>query len=96
MGELVACGFEDDRARFLVRALLWPATTAPGLFRDAGAFARPVSLHVAHASPSKLSCHRAMLLHDDCHPIDYPNMRSILENVKFPNYSLGLTETNFR
>jgi hypothetical protein len=37
-----------------------------------------------------------MLLNDDCHPIDYFNMVSILENVKFPNYSLGLTEPDFR
>jgi hypothetical protein len=26
-----------------------------------------------------------MLLDDDCHSIDYPNMHCILENVKFPN-----------
>jgi hypothetical protein len=26
-----------------------------------------------------------MLLDDDCHSIDNPNMRCILENVKFPN-----------
>src|SRR5690242_20492482 len=31
----------------------------------------------------------AMLLHDACHSIDNPNMRSILENVKFPNYPLA-------
>jgi hypothetical protein len=36
-----------------------------------------------------------MLLDDDCHPIDSPNMRSILENVKFPNYAFGLTEMDF-
>ena len=26
-----------------------------------------------------------MLLNDDCHSIDSPNMPCILENVKFPN-----------
>jgi hypothetical protein len=26
-----------------------------------------------------------MLLDDDCHSIDSPNMAGILENVKFPN-----------
>jgi hypothetical protein len=76
--------------------LLRPAPAAPGLFHSTLAFDRLVSLRVAHASPSKLSCHRAMLLDDDCHPIDSANMDAILENVKFPNYSLGLTEMNFR
>jgi hypothetical protein len=34
-----------------------------------------------------------MLLDDDCHSIDSPNMRVILENVKFPN-SIAAEEPN--
>jgi hypothetical protein len=37
-----------------------------------------------------------MLLHDDCHPIDSPNIGSILENIKFPNLIPSLTEADFR
>jgi hypothetical protein len=85
MRELVARGIKNHGARLLVASLLGPPATTPRLAGHAAAIICVVGLRDCHAAPSNSSCHRAMLLHDVCHPIDSPNMRFILENVKFPN-----------
>jgi hypothetical protein len=96
MSEFMARGLQDEHARFLIRTQLRPTAPALRLIRRNPVCRHLVSLHDCHGAPSNLSCHRAMLLDDDCHPIDYLNMFSILENVKFPNYSFRLTEPDFR
>jgi hypothetical protein len=85
VGELVPRRIEDHSARLLVASQLRSPAASPRLVRRAAAIIRVVSLRDCHAPPSNSSCHRAMLLHDLCHPIDTPNMRFISENVKFPN-----------
>jgi hypothetical protein len=85
MGEFGPRRFGNDRARLLIGALLRPPAPSPWLIYRVATFTHLVRLHDCHGSPSELSCHSAMLLHDDCHSIDSPNMSLILENVKFPN-----------
>jgi hypothetical protein len=74
-------GLEDDGAGLVIRAELRPAPAALqlGLVALIPALLIQTLLRNCHAV-------RAMLLDDACHSIDSPNMRSILENVKFPNY----------
>jgi hypothetical protein len=73
----VTRGLIDHGAGLLVGAQLRPAATA-AFARRALACRLSQILRHHHAI-------QAMLLDDACHSIDSPNMRSILENIKFPN-----------
>ena len=74
-GEFVPRGLIDDLAGLVVGADLRPAPAAPVLRRSPAASVGPEAVRFL-----------AMLLHDACHSIDSPNIGSILENIKFPNY----------
>ena len=71
-GEFVSGGFVDDLPRLGIGTQLRAPTTAPLRCGRLSLFIVRVRLI------------SAMLLNDACHPIDSPNMGSILENIKFP------------